>query len=43
MTTPFADVTGALLCEFHDARIGDARGAASAPLHRDGVWHWITS
>jgi hypothetical protein len=40
--TPFADVTAARLCEFHDARTGDAQWAAStAPLHRDGVWHWI--
>jgi hypothetical protein len=42
MTPPFADVTGALLCAFHDACIGDMRWAASAtPLHRDGAWHWI--
>jgi hypothetical protein len=42
MTTPFTDVTGAQLCAFHDACNGDARWAASAaPLHRDGVWHWI--
>ena len=42
MTTPFADVTGALLCAFHDACIGDTRWAASAtPLHREGAWHWI--
>ena len=42
MTTPFADVTGALLCAFHVACIGDTRWAASAtPLHKDGAWHWI--
>lgn len=42
MTTPFGDVTGALLCEFHDARVAERQWAASAaPLHGEGVWHWI--
>lgn len=38
----FADVSGTLLGEFHDARVAQPRWAAlPTPLHREGVWHWI--
>jgi hypothetical protein len=38
----FADVGGALLCEFHDARVAQPQWAAlPIPLHREGAWHWI--
>lgn len=42
MTGAFADITGASLCGFHDARVADARWARSeCASHASGVWHWI--
>jgi len=38
----FADVSGAALRDFHDARVADPQWMqATTPLHADGVWHWI--